>query len=290
MVDLKKMLLILLAVMLFLLPETVSAEGILLLPEGTSDGREAVAEAAAAVLGLTAGTEPDEDLLLNRTAAESGMLLLDTQSAIIRCLQGYTDGEFDELFIPVARAGSEALYLVMTAQKAEETGITDLGSFLDYVTGNEYEFLLARYPDAGIKDMAATEISNEIAVFTDYYYDEEIADALADDEIQLALLSESELAEARGDLLILCSLEAERSAARPELPTLAEAGVAVTRGIRFYLLTSAVSDAGFVSQTAEKLAAADAETVTGEQLAEEIGKEAEEIEAYLTSEGLFFYR
>lgn len=282
-------LLLLVMILLFAVNAAGMVEGEFFLPLTAGDGRNGIAETSADLLGLTVVTDEDEDVLLNRTATETGHLLLDTQSAVIRCLQGYTDGEFFEIFSPVARVGTEAICLVMRKEKADELGITGLDSLLTYIAENEYEFLLARYPDAGIKDMAATEISNELAVFTDYYYEEEIAGAMEDDEVQLALKTETELAAGAGDLIILCTIGRERSSVYPDLPTLSEAGIAVEREIRYYLITANGTDPGYIRQVAETLAVA-GPVVTGAELTAELEQEAAECEAYLTSEGLFFYK
>ena len=282
-------LLLLVMILLFAVNAAGMAEGEFFLPLTAGDGRNGIAEASADLLGLTVVTDEDEDVLLNRTATETGHLLLDTQSAVIRCLQGYTDGEFFEIFSPVARVGTEAICLVMRKERADELGITGLDSLLTYIAENEYEFLRARYPDAGIKDMAATEISNELAVFTDYYYEEEIAGAMEDDEVQLALKTETELAAGAEDLIILCTIGRERSSVYPDLPTLSEAGIAVEREIRYYLITANGTDPGYIRQVAETLAVA-GPVVTGAELTAELEQAAAECEAYLTSEGLFFYK
>lgn len=270
-----------------------TAEGILLVPQYALDKRMTVADEIAERLGVEVALGEDEDALIKQAIENPEMLLLETQSAIIRGLQGYQGGELSETMQPVARVDSEPLYLVMLKDKAAELEIGNGSDLLNYVAENEYELLLGRYIYACVKDMTATEICNQISIFSEYYYDEEIDEALHNDEIQLALNSESELPTRTEDLLVLATTGAERGSNAPEVPTLTELGVEVSQEINFWLLASKQAGQDRIAEWTEMLLNGDPignRVLTGEEAENEMQESAAAIEQYLTAEGLFFYR
>lgn len=293
----QKKLSVVLAVFLVLslvLPQLATAEGILLVPQYALDKRMTVADEIAERLGVEVVLGEDEDALIKQAIENPETLLLETQSAVIRGLQGYQGGELSETMQPVARVDSEPLYLVMLKDKAAELEIGNGSDLLNYVAENEYELLLGRYIYAGVKDMTATEICNQISIFSEYYYDEEIDEALHNDEIQLALYSESELSTRAEDLLVLATTGAERGSNAPEVPTLTELGVEVSQEINFWLLASKQVGQDRVAELAEMLCNGDPIgnqiVLTGEEAETDMRESATVIEQYLTAEGLFFYR
>lgn len=292
----QKKLSVVLAVFLALflvLPQLATTEGILLVPQYALDKRMTVADEIAERLGVEVALGEDEDALIKQAIENPEMLLLETQSAIIRGLQGYQGGELSETMQPVARVDSEPLYLVMLKDKAAELEIGNGSDLLNYVAENEYELLLGRYIYAGVKDMTATEICNQISIFSEYYYDEEIDEALHNDEIQLALYSESELSTRAEDLLVLATTGAERGSNAPEVPTLTELGVEVSQEINFWLLASKQAGQDRIAEWTEMLLNGDPignRVLTGEEAENEMQESAAAIEQYLTAEGLFFYR
>lgn len=292
----QKKLSVVLAVFLVLslvLPQLATAEGILLVPQYALDKRMTVADEIAERLGVEVALGEDEDALIKQAIENPETLLLETQSAVIRGLQGYQGGELSETMQPVARVDSEPLYLVMLKDKAAELEIGNGSDMLNYVAENEYELLLGRYIYAGVKDMTATEICNQISIFSEYYYDEEIDEALHNDEIQLALYSESELSTRAEDLLVLATTGAERRSNAPEVPTLTELGVEVSQEINFWLLVSKQAGQDRIAEWTEMLLNGDPignRVLTGEEAENEMQESAAAIEQYLTAEGLFFYR
>lgn len=292
----QKKLSVVLAVFLALslvLPQLATAEGILLVPQYALDKRMTVADEIAERLGVEVALDEDEDALIKQAIENSETLLLETQSAVIRGLQGYQSGELPETMQPVARVDSEPLYLVMLKDKAAELEIGNGSELLNYVAENEYELLLGRYIYAGVKDMTATEICNQISIFSEYYYDEEIDEALHNDEIQLALYSESELSTRAEDLLVLATTGAERGSNAPEVPTLTELGVEVSQEINFWLLVSKQAGQDRIAEWTEMLLNGDPignRVLTGKEAENEMQESAAAIEQYLTAEGLFFYR
>lgn len=292
----QKKLSVVLAVFLVLslvLPQLATAEGILLVPQYALDKRMTVADEIAERLGVEVALGEDEDALIKQAIENPETLLLETQSAVIRGLQGYQGGELSETMQPVARVDSEPLYLVMLKDKAAELEIGNGSDLLNYVAENEYELLLGRYIYAGVKDMTATEICNQISIFSEYYYDEEIDEALHNDEIQLALYSESELPTRAEDLLVLATTGAERGSNAPEVPTLTELGVEVSQEINFWLLVSKQAGQDRIAEWTEMLLNGDPignRVLTGEEAENEMQESAAAIEQYLTAEGLFFYR
>lgn len=280
-------------VLFLVLPQLATAEGLLLVPQYALDKRMTVADEIAERLGVEVALGEDEDALIKQAIENPEMLLLETQSAIIRGLQGYQGGELSETMQPVARVDSEPLYLVMLKDKAAELEIGNGSDLLNYVAENEYELLLGRYIYAGVKDMTATEICNQISIFSEYYYDEEIDEALHNDEIQLALYSESELSTRAEDLLVLATTGAERGSNAPEVPTLTELGVEVSQEINFWLLASKQAGQDRIAEWTEMLLNGDPignRVLTGEEAENEMQESAAAIEQYLTAEGLFFYR
>ena len=292
----QKKLSVLLAVFLVLslvFLQLATAEGTLLVPQYALDKRMTVADEIAERLGVEVALGEDEDALIKQAIENPETLLLETQSAIIRGLQGYQGGELSETMQPVARIDSEPLYLVMLKDKAAELEIGNGSDLLNYVVENEYELLLGRYIYAGVKDMTATEICNQISIFAEYYYDEEIDEALHNDEIQLALYSESELSTRAEDLLVLATTGAERGSNAPEVPTLTELGVEVSQEINFWLLVSKQADQDRVAEWTEMLLNGEPignRVLTGAEAENEMQESAAAIEQYLTAEGLFFYR
>ena len=292
----QKKLSVVLAVFLALslvLPQLATAEGILLVPQYALDKRMTVADEIAERLGVEVALGEDEDALIKQAIENPETLLLETQSAVIRGLQGYQGGELSETMQPVARVDSEPLYLVMLKDKAAELEIGNGSDLLNYVAENEYELLLGRYIYAGVKDMTATEICNQISIFSEYYYDEEIDEALHNDEIQLALYSESELSTRAEDLLVLATTGAERGSNAPEVPTLTELGVEVSQEINFWLLVSKQAGQDRIAEWTAMLLNGDPignRVLTGEEAENEMQESAAAIEQYLTAEGLFFYR
>lgn len=280
-------------VLSLVLPQLATAEGILLVPQYALDKRMTVADEIAERLGVEVALGEDEDALIKQAIENPETLLLETQSAVIRGLQGYQGGELSETMQPVARVDSEPLYLVMLKDKAAELEIGNGSDLLNYVAENEYELLLGRYIYAGVKDMTATEICNQISIFSEYYYDEEIDEALHNDEIQLALYSESELPTRAEDLLVLATTGAERGSNAPEVPTLTELGVEVSQEINFWLLVSKQAGQDRIAEWTEMLLNGDPignRVLTGEEAENEMQESAAAIEQYLTAEGLFFYR
>lgn len=280
-------------VLSLVLPQLATAEGILLVPQYALDKRMTVADEIAERLGVEVALGEDEDALIKQAIENPETLLLETQSAVIRGLQGYQGGELSETMQPVARVDSEPLYLVMLKDKAAELEIGNGSDMLNYVAENEYELLLGRYIYAGVKDMTATEICNQISIFSEYYYDEEIDEALHNDEIQLALYSESELSTRAEDLLVLATTGAERGSNVPEVPTLTELGVEVSQEINFWLLVSKQAGQDRIAEWTEMLLNGDPignRVLTGEEAENEMQESAAAIEQYLTAEGLFFYR
>lgn len=280
-------------VLSLVLPQLATAEGILLVPQYALDKRMTVADEIAERLGVEVALGEDEDALIKQAIENPETLLLETQSAVIRGLQGYQGGELSETMQPVARVDSEPLYLVMLKDKAAELEIGNGSDMLNYVAENEYELLLGRYIYAGVKDMTATEICNQISIFSEYYYDEEIDEALHNDEIQLALYSESELSTRAEDLLVLATTGAERRSNAPEVPTLTELGVEVSQEINFWLLVSKQAGQDRIAEWTEMLLNGDPignRVLTGEEAENEMQESAAAIEQYLTAEGLFFYR
>lgn len=292
----QKKLSVVLAVFLVLslvLPQLATAEGILLVPQYALDKRMTVADEIAERLGVEVALGEDEDALIKQAIENPETLLLETQSAVIRGLQGYQGGELSETMQPVARVDNEPLYLVMLKDKAAELEIGNGSDLLNYVAENEYELLLGRYIYAGVKDMTATEICNQISIFSEYYYDEEIDEALHNDEIQLALYSESELSTRAEDLLVLATTGAERGSNAPEVPTLTELGVEVSQEINFWLLVSKQAGQDRIAEWTEMLLNGDPignRVLIGEEAENEMQESAAAIEQYLTAEGLFFYR
>lgn len=273
--------------------QLATAEGTLLVPQYALDKRMTVADEIAERLGVEVALGEDEDALIKQAIENPETLLLETQSAVIRGLQGYQGGELSETMQPVARIDSEPLYLVMLKDKAAELEIGNGSDLLNYVVENEYELLLGRYIYAGVKDMTATEICNQISIFAEYYYDEEIDEALHNDDIQLALYSESELSTRAEDLLVLATTGTERGSNAPEVPTLTELGVEVSQEINFWLLVSKQADQDRVAEWTEMLLNGEPignRVLTGAEAENEMQESAAAIEQYLTAEGLFFYR
>ena len=238
----------------------------------------------------------------NVMLAETGTLLCDTQAALMAGLQGYTEEDLRTAMTPVCRVARCPLYLVMSAETAREKGIADGEGLLAYIAENEYadDFLLARHIEADPTDRAAVFLADRLPVLTEPLWPEEIPEALRGGEAALALFTETELSGDDGEWLVLFTLGAERTGARPEIPALPEAGLEACPEPALYLMTAAGTAAEIISAAAERVGKADLsadcaaagyvfEPLTGEALTAEVAALFADYKEYMTAEGMFFY-
>ena len=295
----KKLMTLVIALLLVVTP--VCAERAVVSSFGEDSGEAELAAAVAETLGLPLMNEQDDSHGANRMLSDPERVLLGSQMVLIASLQGYADRDLRTDMKVIGRVAKSPLYLVMDAGTAADCGITDIGDLVRWLSENEYEMLCARHIDADPIDRAAVRLSEEMPVLTDIYYDDEVLDVLHGNEIQLAVLSEADLAAAEDPvLLILCCLDGERSAARPEIPCAAEAGLPVCQGLTLWLMASAEADTASVEAAARELP----EEALREQLAswgyafsplfgeeceQEIRDTFADYKDYMTAEGLFFY-
>ncbi len=260
-----------------------------------------VAAAAADALGLPLHLTEEADTVkaVNTMLGGPGTLLCADQTALILSLQGYTDRDLRTDMQAVYKIASCPLFLVMDWTVAEEMGISDAGGLIAYMEENEYELLLARHIDADIIDRAVTLLSDELPLLTDYYSEEEIPAALESGEVHAAVISGTDLEKNGEGLLVLCSLGAQRTALRPDLPCAAELGLPVCREISVYLFTSAqtgrdaveaaVSACGVLETEGLAVPGFDLTPLSGDALENEIREIFADYKKYMTAEGLFFY-
>ena len=285
-----------------LLCSAALAESALEAPFVPDSAGAAVAAAAADALGLSLRLteEADPGAAADAMLASPGLLLCADQAVLIAGLQGYTSADLRTAMRPVCRIASCPLYLAADAAMAEEMGFSDAEGLLALIAENEYELTFARHISADVIDRAVTKLADGIAVLTEYYLEDEIADVLASGEAQAAVITGDRLAADDGSLLPLCSLGAERTADRPDLPCAAELGIPVCDGVLVWILASADTPDETVQKAADTCLAIAPESfgaapgyvfapLSGEDAAEEIARVFADYKEYMTSEGLFFY-
>lgn len=284
-----------------LLCASANAETAVIAPFAAETGEAQIAEAVAKAIGLPCLLTEDSAAAANRMLADPDILLCDTQNAMISSLQGYTAQDLRQEMTPLLRVARCPLFLVMDAATAADCGIHDAASFLEYITENEYMFLLARHISADAVDRAATKLSDELPVLADYYLPEEILEELHADSFQCAVLDGATLRQADdGSLLILCALGKERAAAYPDIPCAEEAGLPVCQDIFIGLYA-----AGNGGREAQEKASAfrsspemealllslgyELSPLSGADFEQEVRSTFDDFKAYMTAEGLFFY-
>lgn len=291
------------ALLTALLCSSALAEGLLAAPfaPDTPPAAIAAAVARAAGLALDLTEEADPAAAANAMLKSPDVLLFSDQAVMFAGMQGYTDEDVRVAMQPVCRIAHSPLYLVMDAAAARDLGIGNGADWMDYIAANEYELLLARHTDADVIDRAATLLSDELPVLTEYYLVEEIPDVLAAGEAQAAVFSWGEMeALDRDSLLILCSLGEAREAQTPDIPCAQELGMPPCQPIYLYVFASAQAAAEDVARAAEACLAISPDMVnalpgfafsplSGEALRQEIARTFADYKRYMTAEGLFFY-
>ena len=306
----KRNILILLTALVLCLSAAAGAEGNLAAPFPSGSAEAALAVRVAEILELTytpadeaADTGEARTAAANRMLAEPGTVLLDTQAALMTALQGYTTEDFRTAMIPVCRIARCPLYLVMDAGSAAEKGITGGESFLAWISENEYDdsLLLARHVEADPADRAATFLSDELPLLTDVFWPKGIPENLKAGDAALAVYTEAELnAAVQEDLLVLFTLGSERTASRPEIPAITEAGREACPEPALYLMAKTGDSLVLPEETAQKISGADLsdacrdagfifDPLSGEALDGEIAGIFEDYRDYMTAEGLYFY-
>ena len=171
-----------------LLPLAACAEGRLAVPFPENAPEYAVAEAVGSLLSreVVSLTGLNGAEAVNAMLEDPDTLLLDTQSALMLSLEGYTSADCREAMKPVCRLGLEPLVLVVGRDSALAQDVEDYAGFDAYIRDHEYELLLARYVDAGIIDHASFLLENALPLLSETCFDQEEAmDALNSDLIQI---------------------------------------------------------------------------------------------------------
>ena len=301
----------LLCVCLLALPALAAGEFSVSTPFSSTEPEGILAAWAAEQLSAPLETGPDEASVsletrsgeANRMLEDSSVLLCDTEALLMAGLQGYTAKDLRTDMAPVFRLAVCPLYLVMDSAAAEDLGIQDYSGFSEYIGENAYadDRLLARHVEADPADRAVVFLSDEIPLFTEPFWPEEIPAALSSGDAFAAVISGTELEAWTGEpLLLLCTLGEERTLLHPELPCAKELGLAPCPQPGLYLFASAESDAGFRADAASRLTAAYGEETAFPAGFEPAPMAGEELDSclrgifadyrdYMTAEGLYFY-
>ena len=281
---------------LLLLSARAQAGTVVVSPFDPSSGEAQIAAAVAE--SLSAACEPAEDspAAANRMLSDPGVILFDTQAALISGLQGYTDQDLRQAMTPLCRVARCPLFLVMDKTAAAEYGIEDAASFLTCIEANEYEFLLARHITADPVDRAATKLSDELPLLTDYFLPEEILEELHTGGVQAAILDGVTMRAADdGELLVLCALGDRRAKAYPDVPSAPEAGLPVCQDIFLGLYKANAGEEEAAPAADPELEALllslgyEFSPLAGDDFKREIQDTFADYKAYMTAEGLFFY-
>ena len=307
----KKILTLLTAVVLSLcLASAAGAEAALAAPFPAGTAEAVLTARIAEALGLdyapadeTANVSDVRAGAANRMLSEPGVILCDTQAALMAGLQGYTDQDLRDAMVPVCRVARCPLYLVMDAGAAAEKGISDSESFRAYLAENEYDdsLLLARHVEADPSDRAAVFLTDELPLLTDVFWPQDIPEILKTGDAALAVYTEAELnAAAPEDLVVLFTLGSERTEAYPEVPAVTEAGLDACPEPALYLMAKVGEDPALLDGIAQKISEAGLsadcppagfvfDPLSGESLTEEITAIFADYKNYMTAEGLYFY-
>ncbi len=301
----------LLCVCLLAMPALAAGEFSVSTPFSSTEPEGILAAWAAEQLSAPLETGPDEAPVsletrsaeANRMLEDSSVLLCDTEALLMVGLQGYTAKDLRTDMAPVFRLAACPLYLVMDSAAAEALGIADYSGFIDYVRENAYadDLLLARHVEADPIDRAVVFLNDEIPIFTELFWPEEIPAALSSGDAFAAVVTGAELETWTGEpLLLLCALGEERTLLHPELPCARELGLAPCPQPGLYLFASAESDAGSRAEAASLLSAAYGEETAFPAGFEPAPMAGEELEIllqgifmddrdYMTEQGLYFY-
>lgn len=297
----KKSLLFLLLV--WLMPALALAEGGMIAPfaEATPEAKIAQAIADSISLPCAFTDEAESADAANQMLSDPSLILCDTQSVLAASLQGYTDEDPRAAMSPLFQAARSPLVLVMDKEAAASFGITDAESFLAYIQENEYSFLLARHINADAIDRAATLLSNELPLLTDYFLPEEVLPSLHAGDVQAGIIDAARLTEAADkELLLLCTLGEERTQLYPDLPCAAELDMPVCQDVFLGLYMQNSGDQALIEKARALLSASDLEQTLLplgyvfsplDQAAfdQQVRDTFADYKRYMTAEGLFFY-
>lgn len=234
----------------------------------------------------------------NRMLADPECVLFASQDALIAGLQGYTDEDLRKAMLPVCSLAVDSLFLVMDKDVANEYGVTDFDSLYAYIKENEYDLTFARHMGADPVDRAVIRLTDELAVFAEYYRETEIPEVLCSGEAAAAVFTAAELAENPDEWLILLCLDADRSQAFADVPCAAEAGLTPCEGEILGLFLSAeaeeetavrVRNAVLQLQQEDLPAGYTLNLTDGDTFSATVKNLFEDYKEYMTSEGLFFY-
>lgn len=227
---------------------------------------------------------------LDAVAKDGNALALLTQQEVIESLQGYSDCDVKtdvRLAQPLAQS---ALYLVCSAETAEQANMKTLADMKAYLEANEYGLKIMRSFQATNADYAAMLLMNEYTFDSEMFVDEaEELDSIGGGEyVFVASAAQAAELEEEG-YVVLGALTKERTAAYPDLPCAGECDMPVVRGTYFALFAKKDGTAQAPDGAALKDEVLAANHMTAPDADLDLDQDIEEYVEYMTAEGLFFY-
>lgn len=252
--------------------------------------------------GMSLILAESEESAADAMLASGDTFCLCTQQMIIRALQGYAEGDPRTDMRAAAILAADDVFLVMRCAAAEQTGISDLTSFMEYVAENPYSIVLMRLLDADPYDRACCVLMGEMDVDAEQmYFDLEDMVACSESDVPYVLLTGAADAAAlsgEGFTVVGC-LGGARSPYFPETECAAEAGMPVCQGVWYGIFGPAGSDVSSVAAFAADLSADSSwqellqthylRSVQTDDFQAFVTEQCTDLVSYMTMEGLFFY-
>ena len=280
--------LVLMLLVLTLLPLGALAET---LHYGSEDETAAVlAEAAAAAASMDAAGEESSVKALDALLADKNGAVLAGSGAVIEALQGYSEIDVEKDLRPAVILAQTDLYLVCSADTANEAGFTDLAGMADYLTANEYGLQLMRCFEASHEDYASCLLMEELYFDSDMFVDKaDKMESLANGPLVMVAGTADALALREQGHVVIGALTAERTADFPDLPCAGECGLPVIPGGYYAVFVKSGTGAALQQLVLED------DVLAGLHLHQpqadiNVADDCTAYVDYMTAEGLCFYR